>query len=116
MLDAARDDYKFAGVQVYLAIAQLDKQVPGDDQEEFVLLLMMMPDKFSLQFDELDVRIVQLAYNFRTPGIVKLREFFGQAYFFDHVVFSFASGSGRGQALPVPYDEAGSGALPGPAP
>ena len=77
MLDAARNDYKFAGVQVYLAITQLDKQVSGNNQEELILLFMMMPDKFALQFDELDMRIVQIAYNFRTPGIVKLRKLFG---------------------------------------
>src|SRR5579859_1896668 len=77
MLDAARNDHKLSRVQMYLAIAQFDKQVSGDDQEEFVLLFMMMPDKLALQFDELDMRIVQLAHNFRTPRIMKLREFFG---------------------------------------
>ena len=56
-------------------IPKLHPQGAFDDQEEFVLVLVMMPDEITLDFDRLEVAVVHLADDARFPVIGEEIEF-----------------------------------------
>jgi hypothetical protein len=76
MLDAARHDDEFAFLDDGFAIAKLHPQGAFDDQEEFILIFVMMPDKFSLELDSFDVAVVYFPDDARFPMIGEEAEFF----------------------------------------
>jgi hypothetical protein len=65
MLDHARDDDKFAGANDGLMVAKLHAQDAFDDQEELIFVLMMMPEELALEFDDLNIAIVDPANDVR---------------------------------------------------
>src|SRR5947207_3328097 len=89
MFHATRNDHKFSCIQENLSLSQLHDQVSTYHQKQLIFLLVMVPDKFTFELDELDMSIVYLTNNFRTPGLGKLGKFFRQAYFFNHATLSF---------------------------
>src|SRR3989442_963308 len=89
MFHATWNDHKFSCIQVDVSLSQLHDQMSAYHQKQFIFLLVMVPDKFTLELDKLDMSIVYLTNNFRTPGLVKLGKFFRQAYFFNHATLSF---------------------------
>src|SRR5437764_653957 len=89
MFHATRNDHKFSCIQVDVSLSQLHDQVSAYHQKQFIFLFVMVPDKFTFELDELDMSIVYLTNNFRTPGLGKLGKFFCQAYFFNHATLSF---------------------------
>src|SRR2546421_9009613 len=90
MFHATRNDHKFSCIQVDVFLTQLHDQVSAYHQKQLIFLLVMVPDKFTFELDELDMSIVYLTNNFRTPGIGKLGKFFCQAYFCYHATLSFS--------------------------
>src|SRR5437764_7094259 len=89
MFHTTRNDHKFSCIQVDVSLSQLYDQVSAYHQKQFIFLLVVVPDKFTFELDELDMSIVYLTHNFRTPGLGKLGKFFRQAYFFNHATLSF---------------------------
>src|SRR3989442_1112371 len=89
MFHATWNDHKFSCIQVDVSLSQLHDQMSAYHQKQFIFLLVMVPDKFTLELDKLDMSIVYLTNNFRTPGLGKLGKFFRQAYFFNHATPSF---------------------------
>ena len=81
VLDAARDDQKLPFFQPERMVPKIHSESPLDDQEQLILVLMMMPDKLSLEFDQLDVLAVQIANDPRIPVVVEQAEFFLDVYF-----------------------------------
>src|SRR5205823_4758704 len=57
---------------------QPDPQAALDDQEQFVLRLVMVPDKLPFDFDELHVGVVELAHDLRAPVILEETELAGE--------------------------------------
>src|SRR6516165_2681653 len=80
MLDAMRDDDKFAFADNCFMSAKLHSKRSFDDQEQFVFAVVMMPDELAFQFDRLYSEIVDLAENARMEVILKLREFVHQIH------------------------------------
>jgi NAD(P)-dependent dehydrogenase (short-subunit alcohol dehydrogenase family) len=79
MLDTARHDDAFSWLQAYHAILKLDAEPAAPDQEELVLVLVIVPGEFALNFHELDLLAVQSRDGLWTPMFGKQREFLVQA-------------------------------------
>src|SRR5437660_1450259 len=79
MLDTTRHDDAFSGLQAYDAILKLDAKAAAPDQEELVLVLVIVPGEFALNFHELDLLAVQSRDGLWTPMFGKQREFLVQA-------------------------------------
>ncbi len=72
------DDDKFAFTDGQVALAEFDGQCAFDDKEQFIFVLVMMPDKFALHFGEFDIGVVQFTGDFGTPLFSEQVEFFVQ--------------------------------------
>ncbi len=79
MLDTARHDDAFSGLQAYDVILKLDAEPAAPDHEELVLLLVIMPGEFALNFHKLDLLTIQSRDGLGTPMFAEQREFFVQA-------------------------------------
>jgi hypothetical protein len=67
---------------------------PVDDQEQFVLVVVVVPDERPLEFDQLDHLAVQLTDDFRLPVVAELRQFLAEIHLVhDLLRFSGASRS-----------------------
>ena len=73
-----RHDEELAFSDHDFAIAQPHGQRAVQDHEHFVFRVVVVPDEFALQLDELDVLAVQVAHDARVPIIVDARELFGE--------------------------------------
>src|SRR5262245_32499449 len=85
MLDTARDDNEFAGLDPNFAfvtlLAKVHPEAPFHDQEHLVLVFVMMPGKGALELDQLQVLPVELTGNAGIPMIADERKLFGQINF-----------------------------------
>src|SRR4051794_30792984 len=61
VLDAARDDEELAGLEHDVAVAELDHQAAGDDEEELVGLVVLVPDELTLRLDHDQLVVVHVA-------------------------------------------------------
>src|SRR5690606_34499884 len=59
------------------AVAELHEQPPLEDEEEFVLGLMVMPDELALDLCDPDVRVVHAREQPGRPVVLDLRELGG---------------------------------------
>src|SRR5712691_387507 len=71
----ARNNIKLALFNRDVAIAQLHQQAALGHQEQFVFVVMMMPDEFALQLHHFYVAVVDLANNAGVAVIAKAAEF-----------------------------------------
>lgn len=60
VLDPARDNEQLTRSEHDVAVAELDRQPPRQNEEQLVAVLMAMPDKFATNLDDLDLVIIQL--------------------------------------------------------
>src|SRR5436190_13987966 len=79
MFDSPWDDHEFSLLDPFGPIAEIHPESSLDDQEQFVLQLVLVPDELALELHELDLLAVQFADDFRAPGLGELRQFPGQA-------------------------------------
>src|SRR5467141_3031424 len=80
VLDAVRDDNELAFAHHTLTIAEFHAERALHDEKKFILLIVMMPEKFSLEFDGFHQAIIDFTYD---AGLVVLgneTEFFFQVY------------------------------------
>ena len=75
VLGATRDDNELAGTHKLFAIAKPHAQSAFDDEKEFVLEVVVMPDKFALELDRFDAEVIHFAENFGIPVIGEAGEF-----------------------------------------
>jgi len=61
VLDAVRDDNKFAFTHQTLTIAEFHAEGAPHDEKKFVFVIVMMPKKFSLELDGFHKRIVDFS-------------------------------------------------------
>jgi hypothetical protein len=71
VFDAARHDQKFAFFQPHLAIAKFHPEPALDREKEFILVVMMMPYKRSLELDQLHILAVQFPGDLGTPRLAE---------------------------------------------
>ncbi len=74
VLHPSRDDQELAFVKFDGPVAEVDAQMAAQDQKELVLVLMVVPDKLALEFDQFDVLPVQLTDDARGPVLAEARE------------------------------------------
>ena len=65
--DALGYNAHLSGFQRHGVVFKFNFHFSIDNQEQFVGFGMIMPDKFSLDFDQLDLVVIQLFHNFRRP-------------------------------------------------
>jgi hypothetical protein len=65
--DAGRHDQEFAYFQPDVSIPELHAEPAFDDEEEFVLGVVVVPDERPLELDQLHLLAVQLADDLRFP-------------------------------------------------
>jgi hypothetical protein len=64
-----------SGLQAYDAILKLDAEPAAPDHEKLILLLVIVPREFALNFHKLDLLAVQSRDGLRTPMFGEQREF-----------------------------------------
>ena len=86
MFHAMRHDDEFAfahqGFAFLGAVEKFHAQGALEDEEEFVLGVVVVPDELAFHLHQLHVGIVQFTDNFRGEVIGKLRELFGDVHLF----------------------------------
>ena len=70
MFNAAGDDEEFIFFQHNGPVPQFHVEFTFDNKEHFIFMIMLVPDKFSFEFDELDVLSVELAGDAGIPVIM----------------------------------------------
>jgi hypothetical protein len=78
MLDASRNDDELALGHGNDAISEMHVEAPVQNEEELVFVLVLMPNEFALELDELHVLAVQLTDDLRIPVSVESRELFAK--------------------------------------
>ena len=86
VLDALRHDQQLAGIEDHLPVTELHPQPPGDDPEELVLVVVVVPDELPLELDDLHVRVVQLADDLGAPPLVEACELLAALHLREHVL------------------------------
>ncbi|MCY1383164.1 hypothetical protein D9M69_712610 [compost metagenome] len=71
MLYASRHDQEFVFFQFYSLVAKFHLELAADNHKHLVFVIVLVPDKFSLKLDQLDVLSVQLSDNSWIPIIVE---------------------------------------------
>ena len=71
MLDAPRDDQELSFLQPDLTVTELHNEASLHDQEEFVLVIVVVPDELAPELDELDVLAVHLTNDLGAPVILE---------------------------------------------
>ena len=79
VLDAVRHNEKLARAKLDGAVAELHPEPPADHQKQLILRLVLVPDEFALELDELDLLAVQDPHDLGAPVLVDLRELVCQA-------------------------------------
>ena len=77
MLDAARHHKHLAGFQIDAAVAEFDGHFTVDDDEYFVGIVVLVPDEFALQLDQLELVFVHLRNYARRPVLAELAQLSG---------------------------------------
>lgn len=87
VLDAFRDDKKFAFIEPNVAITQAEAEFSFDDQKQFIFVFVPMPDELAFQLGELDVLPVQFAGDFGFPIFGDAIKFFAEVDFLHEKFF-----------------------------
>jgi hypothetical protein len=74
VLDATGHDQELALLQPHVTIPKLHAKPAFDDQEEFVLMVVVMPDEQPLELDQLDLLAVLFANDLRLPLVAEQRQ------------------------------------------
>lgn len=75
VFDAFRNDDKLPFADELFIVAKFHPEGAFNDKEQLVFVVVVMPDKFAFEFDELDVRVIQLRNDFWIPVLLKQSEF-----------------------------------------
>ena len=82
MLDAARYDDEFAGLDPFRLLASVfaivHPKATLHDQKHLVFIFVMMPGEWPFELDELDELAVEFAGDARVPVVVDERKFLGE--------------------------------------
>src|SRR5229473_1252343 len=80
VLDAARDDNELAFAHQAFPIAEFHAERTLHDEKKFVLVIVMMPEKFSLELDGLHQALIDFADDAGFVVLGNETEFFFQVY------------------------------------
>ncbi len=71
VFDPLRNDEQFAGLQVDDAIPEMDLGLTVDDEEQFVCVVVGMPDELALDVDDAHVVVVHCGNVARRPLVIE---------------------------------------------
>jgi hypothetical protein len=71
MFNASWHNEKLASTQFNFTIAKLHSELSLPYQKQLVLLVMVMPNKLTLELDELDFLTVKFGYHLRPPMLAE---------------------------------------------
>ena len=80
VIDATRNDEELALFECDHSVPQMNAQLAREDEKELVLTLVVMPDKLTFEFRELDVLAIELTYDAGTPGLGELPKLVGKVH------------------------------------
>jgi hypothetical protein len=72
VLDATRDDEQVAGLQVDVAVPELDSQAPGEQKERLLLVVVNVPGRGADALGDLEQVAVGMADNALRPELGEL--------------------------------------------
>ena len=84
VLDARRHDVELARPEHDVAVAELDRQLPLDDEEEVVRVGVRVPDELAARLRDLELVPVEPADDLRLERLVERRELVAEV---DRVVY-----------------------------
>ena len=87
VFNSARNDEEVTLVELDYPVAKVNGQMAVEDEKEFVLGLVMVPDELALEFRKLYVLAVQLANNPRAPVLLDLLELLAEVHFSGMAIF-----------------------------
>ena len=82
VLDTARNDEELSFFEIHDAVSHVNAELAFEDQEEFVFVLMVMPDELPRELHNLHMLAVELADDAWAPRFRKLFKLVGQVHFF----------------------------------
>jgi hypothetical protein len=78
VLDPLRNDEQVAGAQRDAAVAQLDRELTLQHEEEIVRVVVLVPDELALNLRDHDVVAVELGHGARLPVLGERGELLGE--------------------------------------
>src|SRR5262245_10772436 len=81
VFDATRDDQELAFFKPDVPIPKLHTKPTFDDEEKFVLMVVMVPDERPLEFDQFHLLLIQLADDLRFPLVAEQRQLLAEIDF-----------------------------------
>jgi hypothetical protein len=82
VFDAAGDDQELALLQPDLPIPKLHPKPAFDDEEKFVLVVVVVPDERPRELHQLDLLTVKFANDLRFPLLAEQPQFLGKVDLF----------------------------------
>ncbi len=76
MLNAVRNNQKLAFFEPHVTVSKFHSESTLHDQEKFIFGIVMMPDKWASEFDQLDLLTVEVPDHPRREVIGEQRELF----------------------------------------
>jgi hypothetical protein len=71
VLDTPGNDVKLTLIELDVAVAQLDREMPFEDKEEVVGFVVLVPDELTLHLDDPHVLVVELGDDLRLPVLIE---------------------------------------------
>jgi hypothetical protein len=101
MFDATRHDQEFALLQPDVPIPKLHAEAPFHDKEQFVLLVVVVPDEQPLLLDQFHLLAVQFADDLWLPLVAELRQLLDEIDLLHDrlVLHAFARSSPQGRSF-----------------
>jgi hypothetical protein len=81
VLDATRNDEQFPLVEFDVAIGKLDRQVPFEDEEEVIGVVVLVPDELAFDLDDANIVVVDASDDLRLPVLIEEAQLLGQVDF-----------------------------------
>lgn len=82
MFDSFRHDKYFPRAERDNSLSKLNLDAPAEDQKEVISILVLVPNKLTLDFDNHEVMSVELTNDPGLPVLCKRRQLVGKVYGF----------------------------------
>ena len=84
MHDSFRNDDHLAGLHPFRSIPKVHSEAAPNDEEQFILELVGVPDKVTAKLDEFHLLAIELSNDFGRPLIREEVQLFCKVYFVKH--------------------------------
>ncbi len=84
VLNASGHDQELASLKLNTPISELHAEPTIHDQEEFIFVIMLVPNELALELHQLDLLAVQFAHDLRAPIVTEERQLIAEVDFLHH--------------------------------